>query len=453
MKLSFFILLITLFLSGCGSSSDSGIIIDTRENLYNEQWYLEEDATFYNLHGIDSDAHIHPNTTTYETYTGKGVKVAIIDNGFDINHPEIKDTIIATSSVQTDETIISDVSQSDSDDNHGTAVTGIIGGKNDGVGIRGIAPNSSLILIKMPLLLSDSTIIKLFQQAIYYGADVINCSWGTHAVSQTVRDYINDITRTARNGKGVVVVFAAGNNNSGTMMESDESGIENVIGVGATDGDNLRTHYSNYGNLLDIVAPGGYYHSIATIDPVGINGATEDEYNRYNQLRDNQNVGFIGTSASAPILTGAIALLLEKNPNLTSEEIQEELKIATDTIGQNTPYLYDMVSSNLQSPTISGIYGTNINTTFQVKLTSNDTNTTYGPYTVTSGINNTWSSAVTDTLPNGNYAINLVDGTTIWATDDDFTINTALSYSTINTARKKSNYYGYGKINLSKLLQ
>ncbi|MDX9743401.1 MAG: S8 family serine peptidase [Arcobacteraceae bacterium] len=454
MKLSFFILLITLFLSGCGSSSDSGTIIDTRENLYNEQWYLEEDATFYNLHGIDSDAHIHPNTTTYETYTGKGVKVAIIDNGFDINHPEIKDTIIATSSVQTDETIISDVSQSDSDDNHGTAVTGIIGGKDDGVGIRGIAPNSSLILIKMPLLLSDSTIIKLFQQAIYYGADVINCSWGTHAVSQTVRDYINfDITRTARNGKGVVVVFAAGNNNSGTMMESDESGIENVIGVGATDGDNLRTHYSNYGNLLDIVAPGGYYHSIATIDPIGINGATEDEYNRYNQTQDAVEVGFIGTSASAPILTGAIALLLEKDPNLTSAQVQEKLKIATDTIGQNTPYLYDMVSSNSQTPTISGIYGTNINTTFQVKLTSNDTNTTYGPYPVISGTNNTWNSTVTDTLPNGNYTINLVDGTTIWATDDDFIINTALSYSTINTARKKSNYYGYGKINLSKLLQ
>jgi len=453
MKLSFFILLVSLFLSGCGSSSDSGTTLDTRENLYNEQWYLEEDATFYTLHGIDSDSHIHPNTTTYETYTGEGVKVAIIDNGFDINHPEIKDTIIATSSVQSDETIISDVSQSDADDNHGTAVAGIIGGKDDGVGIRGIAPNSSLILIKMPSSLPDSTIIKLFQQAIYYGADVINCSWGTSELSQTVRDYINDITRTARNGKGVIVVFAAGNDNSGTMMEMDESGIENVIGVGATDGDNLRTHYSNYGNLLDIVAPGGYYHSIATIDPLGINGATKDEYNRYNQTQDDVEVGFIGTSASAPILTGTIALLLEKDPNLTSAQVQEKLKISTDTIGQNTPYLYDMVSSNLQTPTISGIYGTNVNTTFQVKLTSNDTNTTYGPYPVISGTNNTWSSTVTHTLPNGNYTINLVEGITIWATDDDFTINTTLSYSTINNQKLKSNYYGYGKINLSKLLQ
>jgi|GEM_PF-1392283 subtilisin family serine protease len=468
MKFSFFIILFILFFNGCGETTNSNTTLDENDStdtsnlaptyfggLYNEQWYMEKDSSFYTLHNINSEAHIHPSNTTYQTYTGKGVKIAIIDNGFDINHPEIKDNIIVTSYVKNDGTIISDVSQSDADDNHGTAVSGIIASKDNGVGIRGIAPESSLILIKMPSAISDSTMIKLFEEALEYGADVINCSWGRGNISLTIRDYINGITRTARGGKGVNIVFAAGNENNGTVMETDEAGIENVIGVGATDGDNLRTYYSNYGNLLDIVAPGGYYHSIATIDPLGTNGATEDEYNRYNQTQDDVEVGFIGTSASAPIITGAIALLLEKNPNLTSAEIQEKLKIATDTIGQNTPYIYDMVSSNSQTPTISGIYGTNINTTFKVKLTSNSTNTTYGPYIVTSGINNTWNSNVTHTLPNGNYTIDLLDndGTTIWATDDDFIINTALSYSTINTTRKKSNYYGYGKINLSKLLQ
>jgi hypothetical protein len=90
-----------------------------------------------------------------------------------------------------------------------------------------------------------------------------------------------------------------------------------------------------------------------------------------------------------------------------------------------------------------------------VKLTSNSTNLTYGPYSVTSGLNNTWSSQVANNLPNGNYIIELVDndGATIWATDDSFTVDTSLSFSTINTQKLKSNYYGYGKINLSKLLQ
>jgi len=468
MKFSFFIILFLLFFNGCGETTNSNTTLDENDStdtsnlaptyfggLYNEQWYMEENSSFYTLHNINSEAHIHPNTTTYQTYTGKGVKIAIIDDGFDINHPEIKDNIIVTSYIKNDGTIISDVSQSTTAKFHGTAVAGIIASKDNGVGIRGIAPESSLILIKMPSALKNSTIIKLFEEALEYGADVINCSWGRGNIGQDVRDYINNITRTARGGKGVNIVFAAGNENNGTVMETDEAGIENVIGVGATDGNNLRATYSNYGNLLDIVAPGGEYHSIATIDPLGTNGATEDEYNRYNQTQDDAKVGFIGTSAAAPILTGAIALLLEKYPNMTSEQVQEKLKTATDTIGQNTPYIYDMVSSNSQTPTISGIYGTNINTTFKVKLTSNSTNTTYGPYTVTSGINNTWNSTVTHTLPNGTYTIDLLDndGKTIWATDDDFTINTELSYPTINTQKMKSNYYGYGKINLSKLLQ
>lgn len=469
MKFPFFIILFILFFNGCGETTNSKTTLDANDStdtsnytqsyfggLYNEQWYMEKDSSFYTLHNINNEAHIHPNTTTYQTYTGKGVKVAIIDDGFDTNHPEIKDNIIATSYVQTNGNIIRDVSQSTTAKFHGTAVAGIIASKDDGVGVRGIAPDSSLILIKWSSTYSDTTnIIKMFNEAVEAGADVINCSWGTGEVSQTVRDYINDISRTARNGKGVNIVFAAGNENNGTVMETDEAGIENVISVGATDGNNLRATYSNYGNLLDIVAPGGEYHSIATIDPLGTNGRTNDEYIRYNQIQNNGNVGFTGTSASAPIITGAIALLLEKYPNLTSEQVQEKLKTATDTIGQNTPYIYDMVSSNSQTPTISGIYGTNVNNNLKVRLTSNDTAIQYGLYNVTASENNTWNSTVTNILPNGNYKIELMDAqqTTIWATDNNFIINTSLSFSTIDTTKKKSNYYGYGKINLSKLLQ
>ncbi|MDD2698750.1 MAG: S8 family serine peptidase [Arcobacteraceae bacterium] len=480
MRYPFFIIIFILF-GGCGvgttttsSSSETNtsqtveVVEDTNVSdetnsstsvptnfggLYNEQWYMEKDTEFYDLHGINIEANIHPTSTTYQTYTGKGIKVAIIDDGFDINHPEIKDNIIATIGVSLSGVVSSNVAHTNSSDFHGTAVAGIIASKDNTTGIRGLAPDSSLILIKMPTQLSDSTIIKMFDEAINAGADVISCSWGTGTVSQTLRDYINGIARTARDGKGVTIVFASGNDD--IEIGDDESGIENIIGVGATDGDNLRTSYSNYGALLDIVAPGGNIHSIATIDPLGSNGVTSDEYNRYNQIQNSQAVGFIGTSAAAPIVTGSIALLLEKDPNLTAEQIQEKLKTATDAIGQNTPYIYDMVSSNSQHPTISGIYGTSKLSTFRVKLTLKSSNTTYGPYSVVDGTNNSWDSMVTNMLPNGDYKIELLDngGITIWATDDNFTIDTTLLSSTINTSIKKSNYYGYGKINLSKLLQ
>lgn len=454
------LLLVPFFFYGCGSASSTKDTIDQppanqtqTHSISSEQWYLEKDTTFYVANNINSEANIHPDVNTYRTYTGKKIKIAIIDDGFDINHPEIKDKIIATSSVKDDGSIVTDATHSYAIDYHGTAVAGIIGSKDDSVGIRGIAPNAELILIKMPNLLSDSVVIKLFDEAVKYGADVINCSWGTGDVSPTVRNHINNITRTARNGKGVIVVFASGNDSK--EVGNDEAGIENVIGVGATDGDNLRTNYSNFGTTLDIVAPGGYRNSISTIDPVGTNGASQDGYNRYNQVENGKEIGFVGTSASAPVIAGAIALLLEKNPNLTAIEVQEKLTISTDTIGQNTPYIYDMVSSNSQIPLISGIYGTNKLSTFKVKLTSKNTNTTYGLYGVTSSVNNTWESTVSDTLPNGNYKIDLVDddGITIWATDDDFIINTALLGVQINYQKFKSNFYGYGKINLTKLLQ
>jgi subtilisin family serine protease len=460
---SFFLL--PLFFYGCGTSSTKDTIDQSSQTQFHgissEQWYMQKDTNFYVTNGINSDAHIHPDTNTYQTFAGYGVKIAIIDDGFDINHPEIKDKIIATSYVKDNGTITTDVTHSYAIDHHGTAVAGIIGSKDDGVGIRGIAPDAGLILLKMPDLLSDSNVIKLFDEAVRYGADVINCSWGTGDVSKTVRDHINALASSGRNGKGIIVVFASGNGDSKIKecnsidIGNDEAGIENVIGVGATDGDNLRTCYSNYGDTLDIVAPGGYYDSISTLDPLGTNGVSNNEYNRYNQIENGTAISFIGTSASAPIITGAISLLLEKNPNLTALEVQEKLKTATDTIGQNTPYIYDMVSSNSHTPTISGIYGINKLSTFKVQLISNSTNTTYGSYAVTSGLNNTWHSQVGNSLPNGTYKIELVDndGVTIWATDNNFIIDESLSYSTIITQKLKSNYYGYGKINLSKLLQ
>jgi len=453
-------LILFFSLVGC-SSGDSNTTSNTEiptyfGGLYEEQWYMEKNTEFYTKNKIDENAHIHPDTNSYKTYQGRGVKVAIIDDGFDVNHPEIQDNIIAASFVRGNGTVSRGkewVTHTLSSDFHGSAVAGIIASKDDGIGIRGIAPQSNLILIKMAPSLSDSATIKLFQEAVDYGADIINCSWGSGNVSHTVREYINTISNSGRGGKGTVVVFASGNDD--INIGNDEAGIENVIGVGATDGDNLRAPYSNYGELLDIVAPGGYLDSIATIDPLGTNGVSQDEYNRYNQRVENEDVSFIGTSASAPIVSGAIALLLEKNPNLTRLEIQEKLKSATDAVGENTPYIFDMVASNLQNPTISGVLGLAQYTGFKIKLTSKNNNTTYGLYEVSKSGDTLWQSQVTDTLPYGEYKIELIDtndNNLTWAIDESFIIDSG-SENRVDTTKRRSNFYGYGKINLKKLLQ
>jgi len=176
--------------------------------------------------------------------------------------------------------------------------------------------------------MTDTDIIALFDKAAAFGADIISNSWGTGNVSPAVKAKIVDLATNSRGGKGITIVFACGNNDQD--MGNDESAIPEVVSVGATNNDNVRAGYSNYGANLDIMAPGGEYLGITTIDPMGSNGGAsiDTDYLVYNDSN-----GFVGTSAATPIVSGVVALMLEKNPNLTRVEIENILKSSADNIG------------------------------------------------------------------------------------------------------------------------
>ncbi len=459
-----------IFFYGCGNvdrkddnTTEEIIIPSDIDDYTNTQWYTNYDEEFFTLNSIDSDAHIH--NSIYNQYTGKNIKIAIIDDGFDTSHSELENRIykqINTTNIGNGD----DVSHSNDYEYHGTAETSIIAANDNGYGITGIASNAQLILIKMAEYSSDEETINMFKAAVEVGADIINCSWGTGEVGDTVRDYINEISQTKRNGKGVIIVFASGNGD--TDMIGDESAIDGVIGVGATDHTNLRTSYSDYGEDLDVVAPGGegdYYTNtpdISTLDPIGTNGHTDNSYNLYNEYGYNKEydtyeyLSFAGTSASAPIVSGVLALVLEANPNLTRIEIQNLLKTTSDKIGQNVPYIEDKVVSNSATPYFQGQLGSENFSDFKLKITSSD-NITYGPYSINIDGNN-WNSQVTDNLVEGFYKAELYStefarrqetNTTI-ATDKSFEINLSKE-SKINSIR--NDFYGYGKINVDKLIE
>ncbi len=321
-----------LLLGGCGSGESHGVDeqkssvarshgIDDR--YFDEQWYLHEDDLFYEDYNINPEASIHYGDSY--RYAGEGVKIAIIDNGLDVKHPDLAGRIAATYSIVRDS---SDVSPLKPEESHGTAVTGIIAADANSIGIKGIASESQIMFLQYDENMSDSETIKLFLKARDWGADIISNSWGTYHVSDAVRSVIVDLANHGRHGKGMIIVFATGNDN--VDVGDDESSIPEVISVGATNKDNYRAWYSNYGANLDVLAPGGFLLGIATLDPLGAKGvATLDE--DYNLAMDRAS--FRGTSAAAPIVTGVIAMMLEKNPNLTRKEVEELLHKESDKIG------------------------------------------------------------------------------------------------------------------------
>jgi subtilisin family serine protease len=251
----------------------------------------------------------------YEKYSGKGVKVAIIDDSIDDTHEDLPDMTVLNQIVQK------------SSNYHGTAVSGIIAAQSNNVGIRGIAPDAEYLFVKMKPRNTDDEYIALFEQVKEWGADVVNCSWGTNNVGDGVKQKIIQLSTNERDGKGMAIVFATGNEQIDIIH--DESGIDEVIAVGATNSENERSYYSNYGTAIDILAPGGLpSNGITTLDPMGSYGRNEGNY-----IENIDLFNFSGTSASAPIITGVIALMLEANSELTRDDIEYILHESADKIG------------------------------------------------------------------------------------------------------------------------
>ena len=335
---------------GGGSSSLSSNETDTSITTTQENsaqatdyskyaWNINEsiDSNYKSTYKIDDNAHINLsaawNTTKGKKSNAEAIKVAIIDEGFEVSHPEIKDQIFATYNVMTGTTDVSNTSTSTF--SHGTAVAGVIASK-----YLGVAPEAQLILINIDLLddyqssstLTEADLITAFQKAVDLGAQVINCSWGGGTVSGILSAKIQELK-----DNNITVVFSAGNDSSNLDSDgtTDESELSSVIGVGASSVENDITSYSNYGSQIDLIAPAGGNTTdgllgVLSLDLTGTNGI-----NTSTQLGlVNYNYSFVqGTSFSAPTVSGVVALLLAAKPTLTANEIRQILIDTADKVG------------------------------------------------------------------------------------------------------------------------
>ena len=271
---------------------------------------------------------------------GAGVTVAVIDTGINRAHADLQNQIytnpgeIAGDGADNDGNgFIDDVHGWDfkhgdnnpADDGtgggHGTHVAGIVGAEsNNGTGVAGIAPDTSLMAVKVfdGYEGGDGLIDSIFQNvangiryAIELGARVINMSlgWLTSGISPVVVQAIKDAIAAAR-AAGAVIVASAGNKESDVALYTPAA-LAGVITVAATTSSDVRAYFSNYGEEVEVAAPGSSIYSTY------LSGYAYES----------------GTSMAAPLVAGLAALILSQDPSSTDADVLRRLKYSSVDLG------------------------------------------------------------------------------------------------------------------------
>ncbi len=351
---------------------------------FEEQWYLHNTGQGTNDgKGTTFDADIDAPEAWTLTKGDPSIVIAVVDKGVTSNHPDLPNSrqirlpgsnfaALYDGSNNPNDPSPTLSSCATCNDNHGDACAGIIAATQDNnEGITGIAPLCKIMPIKLPI--SSAAPISLFTDAFYFAidndADIISNSWNAEGPGLPALEFAIE---TAINN-GHIVIFCAGNTaihdfgEQGEALAPANSGIPNLLVVGASDRNNLQANYSPTTSHIDLVAPSHSFYSHAVHHP-------DDSYNIWTldipQLNYGDNswqnynhdwplVGemlpdsgpnfasytgrFGGTSAAAPMVAGTVALMKTVNPCLSVQDIVNILKLSCDKVG---PYNYNYNSSN-----------------------------------------------------------------------------------------------------------
>ncbi|NOQ86753.1 MAG: S8 family serine peptidase [Deltaproteobacteria bacterium] len=210
---------------------------------------------------------------------------------------------------------------------HGTHVAGTIGQEtNNTEGVAGIAYHAKILPVKVMSFLGfglDSWIIRGIRWAADNGADIINLSIGGGGYSKALEDAVDYAYE-----KGVTLVAASGND--GTDEVDYPAAFENCIAVGAIRYDKEKTDYSNYGEDLDLVAPGGDL----TVDQNGDDNGDGIYQETFRFLGIGWDYRyFTGTSMASPHVAGVAALIKSLHPEYGPDEIRQVLQDTAEDLG------------------------------------------------------------------------------------------------------------------------
>jgi proprotein convertase subtilisin/kexin type 2 len=256
---------------------------------------------------------------------GQGVRVAVIDDAVEVIHRDLAPNVVPGASFSYSSNSLYQLyplpcNQPNNDDTHGTAVTGIIVARdNNKFGGAGVAPRAGLVAYNALATGTDADIADALTRDLTNNA-ILHNSWGSnddgklHPADSAFVQAIKMGREQGRNGKGSIYVFPAGNGGcyptfrTTTSCSNDNAnfdGYVNQLGqitVGAIGPDGKKLSYSEQGVNILVSAPA---EAITT-----------------TAVKDGERFDFRGTSASAPMISGVVALMLSSNPQLTWRDVQ-----------------------------------------------------------------------------------------------------------------------------------
>lgn len=272
---------------------------------------------------------------------GEGSTIVIVDDGVQYSHPDLR--VVTNKSFGWEFSTASRVETADDDfSRHGTCSAGVATAVHDNyVGGCGIASGASLAAVKLlknymqssnDYYFSDDLFISTLQSFHLHEQTILSNSWGPtddrrvegpgiQTSYSRLDDAIYEFGRLGRGEKGGVLVFAAGN--GGRYDNSNDDGFTShpyTFAVGAIGDNGRRTGYSEPGACIDLVAPSnGGWRAVTTTDLTGIVGYS----------KTNHTDVFGGTSASAPMVSAVLALIMSIRPELTLRDLKRILHTTT----------------------------------------------------------------------------------------------------------------------------
>ena len=324
--------------------------------LLNDQWHYNNDGHIAGTK-VGADANVFKAWETGVTGS-KDVVVAIIDGGFQVDHPDLKDNVWINTAELNGKPGVDDDGDGYVDDiygynfvinssdinahSHGTHVAGTVGAtNNNGIGVCGVAGGSDgkggvkMMVCQVFDSRASSSAVADFGASIVYAADrgasIAQCSWGAGVADEEDKSVTEAVDYFTKNGggdkmNGGLCIFASGNN--GEEGNYYPGCLDKVVAVGSMAPDGSVAYYSNRGKWVDVTAPGGL----------------EDNGQQYGVLSTlpNSTYGYNeGTSMACPHVSGIAALILSKygNKQFSNETLRTLLTTSVnDLYTQNPEY-------------------------------------------------------------------------------------------------------------------